>query len=80
MACVMRTETTRTRSEKGTHQLRVSGLMVFSRERCFAHVLQLAFSRRTPLAISLLCFVMAFQLVHTSSSVQSWERYCGKSI
>lgn len=57
-----------------TDQLSVSGLIVFKFPRCLAQVRQLAFSRRTPFAISLLCLVMAFQLVQTSSSAQSCER------
>lgn len=57
-----------------THQLRVSGLIVLSLFLCFHQVRQLAFSRRTPFAISFLCRVMDLQLAQTSSSCQSWER------
>lgn len=59
---------------KDTYQLRVSGLMVLRLPRCFAQVRQLAFSSLTPLAIWFFCLVMAFQLLHTSSSVHWWLR------
>jgi hypothetical protein len=58
-------------SEQATNQFRVSGLTVLRLFRCWAHVLQLAFSSRTPSAISVLRFVMRFQLSHTSLSSQS---------
>lgn len=57
-----------------THQLSVSGEIVLSLFLCFCHVLQLAFSSLTPLAISCLCLVIDRQLAHTSSSDQSCER------
>lgn len=61
------------RMNECTHQLSVSGLTVLSLPRCLAQVRQLAFSSRTPLAISCFFLVMTFQLDHTSSSVQLCE-------
>lgn len=59
---------------KNTYQFRVSGLTVLRLFLCFHHVRQLAFSRRTPLAISFFCFVMLRHDLQTSSSSQLWER------
>jgi len=56
------------------HQFSVSGEIVLRLFLCFCHVLQLAFSSRTPFAISCLCLVIDLQLAQTSSSDQSWER------
>ena len=58
----------------GTDQLSVSGLIVLSLFLCFHQVLQLAFSRRVPLAIAFFCLVMFLQELQTSSSRHSWER------
>ena len=58
----------------GTHQLSVSGLIVFNLFLCFCQVLQLAFSNLTPFAISCLCLVIDRHDAQTSSSDQSWER------
>lgn len=60
--------------ESETDQLSVSGETVLRFPRCLAHVRQDAFSSRTPLAISVLCLVMAFHEVQTSSSAQSCDR------
>lgn len=59
---------------RSTHQFNVSGLIVFNLFLCFCHVLQLAFSNRTPFAISYLCLVIDLQLAQTSSSDQSCDR------
>jgi len=59
---------------KDTDQLRVSGDTVLSLLRCFHHVRQEAFSRRTPLEISNLWRVMLRQERQTSSSFHWWER------
>lgn len=58
----------------GTDQLRVSGLIVLSLFLCFHQVLQLAFSRRLPLAMAFLFLVMFFHELHTSSSRHWCER------
>ncbi len=58
-----------------TNQFKVSGLMVLRLFLCFHQVRQLAFSRRTPLAISFLFLVIERHERQTSSScAQSWER------
>jgi len=51
-----------------THQLSVSGLIVFSLFLCFHHVLQLAFSSLTPLATSFFLLVIDLHDAQTSSS------------